>query len=135
MGGRFQRNTQSALEEVKSRGKDVSLILEAMKTQGRDQIGEAFRDVSRQIMSMPLVIDYYMPLKSGAQLGCCVINPLAFNKSAKEREDVIELYSEVISGNRLDLWIKRQNTLSMLMIADRECVAFEERIAALSKPT
>lgn len=67
-----------------------------------------------------IVIDPYpMPVKGGGYLECAVINPLLTAKSPEDRQRKIEIYKSIIVGNRLDLWLKRQNTLAFLQVANR----------------
>jgi hypothetical protein len=78
-------------------------------------------------IKMPVVIDEYkMPLKAGAVLQCPVLNPLAHLISAQDRRAIIDTYSKVIAGNRLDLWLKHQHTIDFLETADRVCTSFSE---------
>lgn len=124
-----------AVEWRHKRGRDMTWALEIIEKHGREAFGEVFRRVTRSAIAAPIVIDPYdMPLKSGARLRCPVINPLAFHKSAEERQALIGRYSSVISGSQVGIWLKHQHTLEMLEAADRECARFAEAINELEKP-
>jgi|GEM_PF-2370935 len=64
--------------------------------------------------------EYEMPLKGGSNLKCPILNPLAVCGDRKEAEEIIRTYSEVMSGERLDIWLKKQNTMEMLEVAIKE---------------
>jgi len=66
-----------------------------------------------------------MPLKSGGTLKVEVINP--FYKGYEfAGEDYFQLFSQALTGDKIDVWQKRQNTLDFLDVAKR---ATEEHFA------
>lgn len=65
-----------------------------------------------------LLLSHDLPLKGGAKLRCLVVNPLCYD-SAEERRRIIDLHMKAMTGiNRLDVWLKRQNTIDFLEIAN-----------------
>lgn len=63
----------------------------------------------------PTVIEEYgMPIKNGEKLFCSIINPLAQEGHPDVRQQTIDIYKVAMSSDRLDVVIKRQNTLQFL---------------------
>lgn len=75
-----------------------------------------------------LFIPHDIPLKGGARLNSLVVNPLYLDYSAEERQGTISRYDESMSGvDRLDVWLKRQNTFEFLRAAEAASSAHEDR--------
>lgn len=77
-----------------------------------------------------LIDDYPMPLKGGGYLNAPVINPLIKFDTQEEDKEIMEIYSKAMSGEKLDIWQKRQNTLRFLETASSylsECRPILER--------
>jgi hypothetical protein len=62
-----------------------------------------------------------------------VINPLVSCKEEKDRREMIKTYSEIMQGNRLDIWLKHQNTQDFLEFANKHCASFHKKM--LGEPT
>lgn len=104
-----------------------ALIRRIIELRGRDAVEEFFRFVVSCMATVPLVIDpYRMPLKNGAHLECAVINPLISVNSTEEMLAMMEKYSAYISGDKLDIWLKRQNTVEFLREAYNRFREFED---------
>ena len=72
---------------------------------------------SKKSLREPLMVDSYdMPLKEegGGPLRCAVINPFAFHETEEERQAVFYAYEKAMSGNKLDVMLKRQHTQDFL---------------------
>jgi hypothetical protein len=106
----------------------------AIKEHGPEVFGKTLVEVIQPFAMSPVVIDPYpMPLKQGARLECPVINPLAFHRTPDKRASVMEAYAKIISGNRLDIWLKHQHTMRFLEEAQRISAKFEDEIAHLRR--
>jgi hypothetical protein len=93
-------------------------------------MGEVLLDACRTLAVTPVVLDSYaLPLKDGSSLNCPVVNPLAFLRDASSRESVIQAYDKCMTGNSLDVWLKRQNTLEFLKHANVACTLFESALS------
>lgn len=64
------------------------------------------------------LVDYKMPIKNGERLICTVINPLSQIINAEDRKNIIKIYLKEMSSQKLDVIIKRQNTMAFLQSAD-----------------
>jgi hypothetical protein len=105
------------------------LMRRILELHGRNAIEGFFKLVLKSIPYVPFVIDpYRMPLKSGAHLDCPVINPLVSATSTEDRKAMIGKYSAFISGDKLDIWLKHQNTIEFLLEAHRQLEQFEEKM-------
>ncbi len=79
-----------------------------------------------------LFIPYDMPLKTGARLKSLVLNPLYLENSADGRRVIIEGYLEAMQGvDRIDVWLKGQNTLDFLQTAESVAAELEQKIKGL----
>ena len=65
-----------------------------------------------------------MPVKGAGKLGCYVINPLSNHKNESRRKQLIDIYDSQIDGDKLDIWLKRQNTLSFLHSGNEICAEY-----------
>jgi hypothetical protein len=94
------KTTEATIEKLKDTHDHEELLL--------------IRDLKRAL-EKPLVVDNYkMPLKIGGHLQCPVLNPLAFHKTEPEQQKVIRECLEAMSGNQLDVLLKRQYTKEFL---------------------
>lgn len=92
-------------------------------------VGEAWREVTRTISKLPVVIDPYpIPLKGGTELLCPVINPLAFTRRQDARLEVIQRYERAMSDQRPAVQRKSAHTLKFLHLASKETARFELEI-------
>ena len=92
---------------------------------GTDAHMQALRLTFAQMLSAPMVIDPYpMPIKQGRCLDAAVVNPLLLGRTDKERAKMIGRYNGYLQGDRIDIWMKRQNTLKFLAVADRAAAQF-----------
>jgi len=91
---------------------------------------EALRLTSAQILAAPTVIDYQMPIKRGAVIDAAVINPLLSARDGDVRKRIMDRYDHFLTGDRIDVWIKRQNTLRFLALAEKACVQFRELLGS-----
>jgi hypothetical protein len=71
-----------------------------------------------------------MPLKRGSIIDADVINPLFCGNDNAERRRIIDRYRNFIVGDRIDIWIKRQNTLKFLTVAEAASEKFWNDSAA-----
>ena len=80
-----------------------------------------------------LLILYNMPLKGGTRLKSLVINPLYLENSTDRRNLVsIAFLQSMGRVNRLDVWLKRQNTMDFLEEAELASAQFEKTIKGLN---
>ena len=118
-----------ALERFKDPEGKFSWLKRAIKEYGEQVVMQEFLPVMSSIFSSPIVIDpYNLPLKNGGHLECPVVNPLALKTSEEERQATIELYSTVMSGRTLDIWLKRQHTMEFLKEAERVSAEFYKKL-------
>lgn len=105
------------------------LMRRIVELYGRGAIVDFFKLVMITMTNAPLVIDSYrMPIKNGGYLECSVVNPLISAKSVEVMKSMIEKYSDYISGDKLDIWLKRQNTIEFLREALRQFEEFENNM-------
>lgn len=76
-----------------------------------------------------LFLEYRLPLKSGHNLKSLVINPLYLETSSDQRQALIGGYFEAMRRtDRLDVWLKGQNTMDFLQEAENLSVSLEKEI-------
>ncbi|MDT7543625.1 MAG: hypothetical protein QOE33_3529 [Acidobacteriota bacterium] len=122
----------SALKVMKDPEGRFDHLRTAIEEHGAESVGKAMAEVMKPLVITPVVVDPYpMPLKGGGQLQCPIINPLAFQQTEGDRKSVIDMYSKIITGDRLDIWLKRQHTMDFLEVAERFTAQFESNIAPL----
>jgi hypothetical protein len=121
---------ESIRERIEEKGEALAgniLIRHILESSGRAGVEEFFKLVTSTMVDIPFVIDpYRMPIKNGGYLECPVINPLIAAKSGEEMRTMIEKYSAYISGDKLNVWLKRQNTIEFLLEAHRRFEEFED---------
>jgi hypothetical protein len=82
---------------------------------------------STVLLPRDLLLLYDVPLKYGARLRTPVVNPLYFATSADQRRKIIDAHAKAMSGvERLDVWLKRQNTIEFLEMADISSAELEQ---------
>jgi hypothetical protein len=122
-------NEETIREKIKEKEEALRsnlLMRRIVELCGRDAIVEFFKLVLTAMRNAPFVIDpYRMPIKNGGHLECPVVNPLMSAKSVEVMRAMIEKYSAYISGDKLDIWLKRQNTIEFLREALRQFEEFE----------
>ena len=69
-----------------------------------------------------------MPVKRGTPLDAAVVNPFVPRMKEEERKRMIEHYEQFLRGDRMDIWVKRQNTLKFLTVADRAMAEFHSAL-------
>jgi hypothetical protein len=120
---------QSLREKIKKNEEALGsniLIQHLIKLRGREALDEFFKHLIPLMTSLPFVIDpYRMPIKNGGYLECPIINPLSSVASAEERRLMMEKYEVTINGNKLDIWLKHQNTIEFLQEAEKRFQEFE----------
>lgn len=125
-------NDEAIRERIKEKEEALNsnvLMRRIIELHGRGAVEDFFKLFITSIPAIPFVIDpYRMPIKNGGQLECPVINPLVSARSTEERRSMIEKYSAYMFENRLDVWLKRQNTIEFLREADRQFVEFENNM-------
>lgn len=75
------------------------------------------------------VFQYEMPIKNAGFLECYVLNPLANFDSEEKRRNIIDIYTTAMKGNKLDIWLKQQNTLKLLKAGNELSKKYYERVA------
>lgn len=65
-----------------------------------------------------------MPIKRGRFIDAALVNPLLSAPTPKDRARIIGRYDEFLRGDRIDIWMKRQNTLKFLAVADQTTAQF-----------
>ncbi len=78
---------------------------------------------------LPVIIDGYdMPLKDGNRLICSLFNPLYRDSMPINRRKIIDIYEEAMSDERIDVIIKRQNTLRFLQHCENITEAYLSKL-------
>jgi len=120
------------LEQMKDPEGKFAWLRGLLNEHGEEAVMEKLLPLMSTILSAPIVIDpYNVPLKTGGLLQCPVVNPLAFQNSVETRQITRQLYSKVMSGKTLDVWLKHQNTMEFLEVAEHFSAEFEEKLAVL----
>jgi hypothetical protein len=88
---------------------DVDVFFESMCV--AHQSG-GYADVLRKRLDL-ICPKYPVPMKDGQHLTTRVISPI-YQKQDAEIDELIELYSNAMSGGNIDVWIKREQTLKFL---------------------
>ncbi|HEY9404970.1 MAG TPA: hypothetical protein VIQ24_20125 [Pyrinomonadaceae bacterium] len=126
---------QSLKEKIKKNEDALEsniLMQHLIKLGGREAVDEFFKFLIPVMSTIPFVIDpYRMPIKNGGYLECPVINPLISVTSVEERRLMMEKYEATIKGNKLDIWLKSQNTIEFLQEADKRFQEFEANGSSL----
>jgi hypothetical protein len=102
----------AGLKLVAERGVNEASKLLSHAEAGTESYVEAMRVTYAQMLAAPTVIEpYSMPLKDGAHIDASVVNPLLSAQNNEGRRRMVQPYEQFLQGNRLDIWLKRQNTL------------------------
>jgi hypothetical protein len=64
------------------------------------------------------VFQYEVPIKNAGSLECYVLNPLANYDSDEKRRNMFDTYNKAMQGNKIDIWLKQQNTIKLLNAGD-----------------
>jgi hypothetical protein len=120
---------------VAERGvKQVAELLEHPEA-GTEPFVEAIRLTYTQFLAIPVVIDpYSMPIKKGGIIDAAIINPLIGGKDEAGYKRIIERYASFLKGDRMDIWIKRQNTLKFLAVAEEAMSKFDSLLGSGEYP-
>jgi len=95
----------------------------------------AIRQLFLHVLHGPNVVESYpLPVKRSPFIDAAVINPLAFGNTVSERHRMIRLYELFLQGDRIDIWVKRQNTLKFLAAADEAVSTFHSEIKTGETP-
>lgn len=77
--------------------------------------------------------DFEMPIKNGEKLVCSVINPLSLQPKKESRTQRIEIYESEMTSERIDVLVKKQNTMAFLAKADEQASQYAEALTAFLK--
>lgn len=119
------------LKNAASRGvTEIDSILSAVNDRDPQKI-ELWRQINMHIGKWPLVLDSYpMPIKRGGSLDAAVVNPLSFCRGQADRDALLAAYDATLTGETIDVWIKRQNTLKFVSLANSRCADHEREFEA-----
>ena len=97
---------------------------------GSDAFMEGLRMTYAQILAVPVIIENYpMPTKHGSVIDSAIINPLVSARTEEESNYIMGRYEQFLRGDRMDVWIKRQNTLKFLDAARKAVVQFRSQLS------
>jgi hypothetical protein len=113
---RRQNQLYESLDEVRAADALRKIPWLERHRQPSDTAASLVRRIGQRAYSTPHTISYPMPLKSGGTLEVEVINPF-FKGYDSAAEDCVQLFSQALIGDRIDVWQKRQNTLDFLDVA------------------
>ena len=112
----------------------VARLLESPEA-GTERFVEAMQLTYAQFLAVPVVIDSYpMPLKGGGVIDASVVNPLLGAKDEEGCKRLIGKYASFLQGDRMDIWIKRQNTLKFLVVAEEALQKFRALLGSGDYP-
>jgi hypothetical protein len=93
----------------------------------RDKAEEVFKDTSRELatrtreavqkvsgLDNPVIAGYNMPIKGGDYLPCSILNPFYKCLTEEEIQVMYEIFEKQLSNDRIDVLIKKGNTLAFL---------------------
>lgn len=87
-----------------------------------------FSDLFRLGMDLPVLMkDYDIPVKGGSRLKGAVVNPLLLFKNEERRADITHRYLNSFESRKIDVLLKKQNTLELLLQANDQCRKFDEK--------
>jgi hypothetical protein len=78
------------------------------------------------------VFEYAMPLKDKRAVDVAILNPFAWALNDEQMQQVGSKCDAALQGNRLDIWIKRDNTIRFLNVAANQRVELLKRMHGLS---
>ena len=125
----------TAHEIVAERGVEhVAKLLESLEA-GTELFVEAMRLTYAQLLAIPVVIDPYpMPTERGGIIDAAIVNPLLGGRNEEGCKRVIDRYALFLQGNRMDIWIKRQNTFKFLTVAQETLSRFRSVLGSGGYP-
>lgn len=93
-----------------------SIVEKALSKHGIGIVLEPLRKYMLRAIEVPFIVDSYpMPLKFGQVLDCSIVNPLHQYGDSQERvEKAIDMYTQAMNSDKLEVIIKKQNTLRCL---------------------
>jgi len=117
------------------RGADVAEELLKHTEAGSELFVEALRLTYAQILAAPTIIENYpMPIKRGSVIDAAVINPFMAARNEEDRKRIMNRYDEFLKGGRIDIWMKRQNTLKFLALAEKAAAEFRQSLGSGERP-
>jgi hypothetical protein len=98
---------------------------------GSDPFVEALRLTYAQMLGAPIIIEAYpMPTKRGSIIDAAVINPLMSAQNEEDSKRIVGRYEQFLQGDRMDIWVKRQNTLKFLAVAQVAVAEFRSNLGS-----
>ncbi len=111
---------------------DSEEIKNHSKKFGLSETGKSLISIFKFVFSIPYVVENYkIPLKTGEYLCSNVINPMSFYESREKLNNIIQSYSEIISGDDINIWLKKQNTLEFLRVAAEQSEKYYSKFSKL----
>ena len=125
----------AAHEIAAKRGADAAEGMLKHPEAGSELFIEALRLTYTQILAAPTIIeDYPMQIKRGAVIDAAIVNPLITAQNDEDRKRIMKRYDEYLKGDRVDIWVKRQNTLKFLAVAEQAAAQFREDLGSGEVP-
>ncbi len=132
---RADETIMDALAIVADRGVEEAASLLQSPDAGTKRFVEAIRLTYAQLLAIPVVLDQYpMPTKKGSIIDAAIINPLLGGKDKAGYKRIIERYASFLEGDRMEIWIKRQNTLKFLAVAEEAMSRFRSLLGSGEYP-
>jgi hypothetical protein len=113
------------------RGADAAEGLLKHPEAGSDLFVEALRLTYAQILASPTIMENYpMPIKRGSVIDAAIINPFISARNEEDRKRIMNRYDQFLKGDRIDIWMKRQNTLKFLALAEKAAAEFRQGLSS-----
>jgi hypothetical protein len=94
----------------------------------RDGMDTSMRSM-KEIGCMPHVLrNYAMPIKGGKNQVCSVINPLSLHPRTESRVQRMAIFESEMSSDRLDVLVKKENTMAFLAKANTEVSVYADKL-------
>jgi hypothetical protein len=117
------------------RGADAAEGLLKHPEAGSDLFVEALRLTYAQILATPTIMENYpMPIKRGSVIDAAIINPFISARNEEDRKRIMNRYDQFLKGDRIDIWMKRQNTLKFLALAEKASAEFRQSLGSGDLP-
>lgn len=75
-----------------------------------------------------------MPIKRGSVIDAAIINPFISARNEEDRKRIMSRYDHFLKGDRIDIWMKRQNTLKFLVLAEKAAGEFRQGLGSGERP-
>ncbi len=111
-------------EARKTALKNAEQLIEVAPTETQEIANTATLPVKTALAAPIRIKNYQMPLKSGRQFRCSVINPLVTMPSPNERSTAVKNAIESFDKTKIDVHIKREHTAELLIKAEQACSEF-----------